>query len=66
MNAGTAWLLIFALIQFTPTLIILFSGRVQGRKKFYWIFISLLSIIILPIITITVYDGNFSQHSMIG
>ena len=66
MSLGIAWLLIFALIQFTPTLIILFSGRVKGRKKLYWVLVSLMSVIVLPIITITVYNGDFSEHGMLG
>lgn len=66
MPVAATWILIFALVQFTPTFIILFSGRVHGRKKLYWVLTSLLSVIILPIMTIAVYDGNFSQHGMIG
>jgi len=56
----------FVLIILTVIAIILFSRRVHGRKKLYWVLISLLSVIILPIITIAFCNGNFSQHDMIG
>ncbi|MCK5537566.1 MAG: hypothetical protein KAI79_12120 [Bacteroidales bacterium] len=66
MSLEAVWLLVFAFPQFFPTLMIVLSKRTQGKKKLIWTGVSLLSVVVLPIVTILFFNGDFVNHSMVG